>query len=49
MITRHHTLPAGLLKQSSSCGDEDTPNEFSLETDENVLAKTIVELHKKYT
>lgn len=45
MITRHHTLPAGLLKQSPSCGDEGTHNEFSLETDENVLAKTTVELH----
>lgn len=45
MITRHHTLPAGLLRQSPSCGDEKTHYEFSLETDENVLAKTTVELH----
>lgn len=49
MITRHHTLPAGLLIQSPSCGDEETHNEFSLETDENVLAKTTVELLREYT
>lgn len=49
MITRHHTLLAGLLKQSPSCGNEETYNEFSFETDENVHAKTTVELHTEYT
>lgn len=32
MITRHHTLPAGLPKQSPSSGDEETHDENSSET-----------------
>lgn len=43
MITRHHTLPAGLPKQSPSSADEETHDENSMETGENAHAETTVE------
>lgn len=49
MITRHHTLPAGLPKQSPSSGDEETHDENSLETGENAHAETTAEQYSKET
>jgi hypothetical protein len=43
MITRHHTLPAGLPKQSSSSGDEATHDDNSSETGDNAHADTTAE------
>lgn len=49
MITRHHTLPAGLPKQSPSSGDEETHDENSMETGENAHAETTAEQYSKET